>query len=71
MIALHPHLVATRPAGAAAPALARGLILMLEEWVERHRQRRDLLALPEHLLKDIGISSSDAWQEGTKPFWRA
>lgn len=43
-------------------------------WLRRcyvvHRQRRALLALDERMLKDIGISRTDALQEGRKPFWR-
>lgn len=35
-----------------------------------YRQRRDLLALDDAMLKDIGISRADALQEGNKPFWR-
>ena len=50
---------------------ARGLLATLERWAERHRQRRALLELSDSLLKDIGISYADAWQEGRKPFWRA
>jgi uncharacterized protein YjiS (DUF1127 family) len=46
------------------------LLLQLEEWVERHRQRRALLALNDHAVKDIGLSYADAWREGGKPFWR-
>lgn len=33
------------------------------------RQRRRLLELEDHLLKDIGISRADPLQEGRKPFW--
>jgi uncharacterized protein YjiS (DUF1127 family) len=40
-------------------------------WLERTRQRRALLRLPDALLDDIGITRAEAWQEGTKPFWRA
>ena len=50
---------------------ARGLLATLERWAERHRQRRALLELSDSLLKDIGISYADAWQESRKPFWRA
>ena len=52
------------------PAL-HGLLLTLEGWAERRRQRRALLALDDHALKDIGLSSAEAWREGRKPFWRA
>ena len=47
-----------------------GLITILEGWAERRWQRRALLGLNDHALKDIGLSSADAWQESHKPFWR-
>ena len=42
----------------------------LAKWQQRARSRRDLMALDDHLLKDIGLSRADAWQEADKPFWR-
>jgi uncharacterized protein YjiS (DUF1127 family) len=39
-------------------------------WYNIHLQRRTLLTLDEVLLKDIGISRTDALAEGSKPFWR-
>ncbi|MFO1067552.1 MAG: DUF1127 domain-containing protein [Geminicoccaceae bacterium] len=42
----------------------------LNGWIERYRQRRTLLELNDHLLKDIGVSRVDAEREGYKPFWR-
>ena len=70
MIANIHHLdrMATRRAGTAAAK--PGFLAMLELWLERRRQRRALLELNDHLLKDIGLSRADAWQEGTKPFWQ-
>jgi uncharacterized protein YjiS (DUF1127 family) len=59
----------TRSASAARQP-AGGLLATLELWAERHRQRRALLELGDHMLKDIGISHADAWQEASKPFWR-
>ncbi|NMQ19553.1 DUF1127 domain-containing protein [Candidatus Competibacter phosphatis] len=35
-----------------------------------YRQRRELLALDDRMLKDIGLSRADAFREGSKPFWR-
>jgi uncharacterized protein YjiS (DUF1127 family) len=51
----------------------RVLLKMLDaylDWAEVSRQRRALLALSDDMLKDIGISRSQADVEGSKPFWR-
>jgi uncharacterized protein YjiS (DUF1127 family) len=40
------------------------------EWHDRVRGRRWLMEMDERLLKDIGISRSDAYRESRKPFWR-
>ncbi len=39
-------------------------------WFERVRSRRELAELPPHLLKDIGLTEADRFNESTKPFWR-
>ena len=41
------------------------------ESFRRARQRRDLAALSDHALNDIGLSRSDVDLEIGKPFWRA
>ena len=41
------------------------------EWRERYDQRKTLAAMNERMLKDIGITRSDAIRESSKPFWRA
>jgi uncharacterized protein YjiS (DUF1127 family) len=43
---------------------------MLFAWHERARQRRSLWTLDDCMLKDIGISRTDAELEANKPFWR-
>ena len=59
----------------ATPTFAQpsfgGVLVALERWAERRRQRQALLALDDNLLMDIGLSAADAWHEGTKAFWRA
>lgn len=42
----------------------------LELWYDRQRQRRQLIALDDHLLRDIGIDRISALKEASKPFWR-
>ena len=42
----------------------------LMRWSERHQQRKQLARMSDHMLKDIGISRRDAWQEAQKPFWK-
>ena len=41
------------------------------ESFRRARQRRDLAALSDHALRDIGLSRTEVDVEIDKPFWRA
>ena len=50
--------------------LLGSLARLLKEWEDRARQRRTLAEMPDHMLKDLGISRSDAQYEAGKPFWR-
>jgi len=54
-------------AGRGAGAILVGLL----DWLERARERRQLLALGDRALQDFGASRADAAGEGDKPFWRA
>lgn len=45
------------------------LLATLAEWQERAEQRAHLARLDERMLKDIGVSAVDAWNESRKPFW--
>jgi uncharacterized protein YjiS (DUF1127 family) len=59
-------------AGRASPRF--GLASLLACWRQRRRQRADLrrlLAVSPHLVRDIGLTPSQAWLEAMKPFWRA
>ncbi len=38
-------------------------------WMERQKTRRELAQLPAHLLRDIGLSEADRYQESSKYFW--
>ena len=40
-------------------------------WQSRISDRSHLQELPDHMLKDMGLTRSDANRESAKPFWRA
>ena len=52
-------------AAVGARCLSGGVV----EWNERSSQRRRLAEVGPRMLKDIGISRVDVWQEVNKPFW--
>lgn len=43
----------------------------IQLWQRRRQGRQQLLALDDHLLRDIGISRLQAEAEADKPFWHA
>lgn len=53
----------------AMMTLAHALDVLLI-WQQRHRERRSLAMLGEHMLKDIGVSRADIEVEMSKKFWR-
>ena len=67
-----PTTFRTREATGHRPAAGQlaALLERVNGWIERYRQRRTLLELNDHMLKDIGVSRVDAEREGYKPFWR-
>ena len=40
-------------------------------WLARWRERRDLVELDDHILRDIGLTPEDVRAEGAKPWWRS
>lgn len=47
----------------------QGLMQQLRRWRVVYVQRRQLAALSDAALKDIGLSRLDAEQEARRPFW--
>ena len=39
-------------------------------WNDRQTQRHHLHELDDRLLRDMGLSKEEVWQEAQKPFWR-
>jgi uncharacterized protein YjiS (DUF1127 family) len=69
-----------RPSRGAAPQMIvqprgrRWLVRAVDgllAWQERVRQRRQLMQMDDHMLRDIGISRAEVFGETEKPFWRA
>lgn len=46
-----------------------GVLDYLEQCFAYHRQRRMLLGLDDHMLKDLGISRADVAREAGRSFW--
>jgi uncharacterized protein YjiS (DUF1127 family) len=74
----HTRRAGTARHGGAAIRLARflrkagaRLVSGLLRRQQLAQQRRRLVALDEHMLKDIGITRADAHQEGSRLFWDA
>jgi len=47
------------------------LVLILREWLERSRTRRDIARLDWRTIHDLGLSPGQMAFEAEKPFWRA
>ncbi len=54
-----------RPRGAWIPKI----VTRIRHGMQVARERRQLAALADHELKDIGLSRVDAMQEYERPFW--
>lgn len=52
------------------PSAFAGLRQVFGLWLRRARTRRQLDALNDHDLRDLGLDRGDAMREAMKPFWR-
>ena len=66
------------PRSGLAHILAADLVPVLDRvietpiaWLERLRERRQLAALSDGMLKDIGVSRADVEHLVEKPFWKS
>jgi uncharacterized protein YjiS (DUF1127 family) len=53
------------------PQLVVSVAQTVKLWQKRRHNREKLRALPEYLLRDIGIDAATARFEADKPFWRS
>lgn len=51
-------------------SLKNRLLNLLQIWINRHQQRKQLASLDDRMLKDIGVSASQVNNEINKPFWK-
>lgn len=65
----HGRSVRPRLGGLPGNLLIRALGTVLE-WNDRYRQRIHLAQLDDRMLRDMGVSRSEAFHESDKPFWR-
>lgn len=56
--------------GTLGASLSRPMA-MLGAWVRHRRDRRDLLRLDDHMLRDIGLDRSRVDEIAARPFWKA
>jgi len=49
---------------------AHSMIRLLQTWMDRHYQRKQLEKLDPRMLEDIGLDRSWAMNEVRKPFWK-
>lgn len=64
------HGLAHSMSAALFPILSRAVEAPID-WIERVRDRRQLAALSDTMLKDIGVSRADVEHETEKHFWQA
>ncbi|AHL75070.1 hypothetical protein CH92_08125 [Stutzerimonas stutzeri] len=61
------HLSTNR--GTSLTALLREAWQRVSRWHALYRQRQQLAALSDDMLKDIGLSRADIETEANRPFW--
>ncbi len=54
----------------AVAEFALFVAVTVTQWSERRHMRAALRQLPDHILRDIGVSKEKAETEGDKPFWQ-
>jgi len=61
------HAAFSRRAGLGR--IAMRLLSTVLKWQDRANQRHLLRGMPDHMLKDIGLTRADVDGEASKPFW--
>ena len=53
-----------------ASVLAVRVAVLLSKWAMHRRTRLALKDLPDHLLRDVGLTRAEAYDESRRVFWR-
>ena len=59
------------PFAAKLRAMLSAAVVAPGMWALRRHERRALLQLDDHMLRDIGLDRFQAEETATRPFWRA
>ena len=66
----HPGVLRHRAALDALSDATDWTLAKVREWSRRSRERAQLTALDDRMLRDIGLSHADREFLANKPFWR-
>jgi uncharacterized protein YjiS (DUF1127 family) len=55
---------------AAQPSSKEKRLHIVNAWIQRSRQRKQLAQLDKHLLDDLGLTKEMVKNEISKPFWK-
>ncbi|HEV8679582.1 MAG TPA: DUF1127 domain-containing protein [Stellaceae bacterium] len=66
----HPRALRRRAALDALSEATAWVLATFGEWRRRSRERAQLAALDDRMLKDIGLTRSDREFLANKPFWK-
>ena len=61
--------LSTLPLSLRPPRLPRLPLPPLARWRRIRRERQQLLELSDHMLRDIGLTRTQAGREAARPFW--
>ena len=69
LIASVPSIPLSNPCGSDRNSLATDVVRLLGMMLKVRRERRQLMALDESALKDLGLSCADVHREATRKLW--
>jgi uncharacterized protein YjiS (DUF1127 family) len=67
---IHSSAATAAPLRSAGTGQFRHLLAMAGTWLQRRRSRQALRDLDHRLLRDIGLTPSEAIAESAMPFWK-